>query len=869
MRVVKPSRLSVLTRPYRWQGMDLLGTAVMAMATLDDRCALLSEQELWRVGSEEAGGLLDLGVPKADAEFLVSGMAYTAHQVDKTACAVQVRVGGLEKSLLVFGDRYWVDGRATAPAPFDAMRVAWDRAYGGPGHPANPLGRGMQPGRIQGVDALPLPNVEDPRVRVSRPGQDVPPAGFDAIAPDNPARFARMGTQYGQQWLQQDFPGFAADMDSHYFNAAPPDQWWRGRAAVPAEADYEIRNMHPDRPVQRGRLPAWRVRCFARLADGGGALREIPMRLTTAWFFPHRERLLLIWHGALEIAESDAADVLQVMPAIEGAGMARAMAHYRDVLARRTDPRDGALHALRDADLADPALYDGAPDTPLPDIAARPLARNMYAGAERRRTAYRQTLAAEGLDPDAFLPPPIAPQARVKIDDLPALLQQAEQARKKGEDLLARARDAMLRDPDLRRFGESAGVDVDAIARADAGGTAAARFDPTSLKRQLRQLDTSLSAPAWASAAGPRRDAQVDSLYRHTAHFGAAPDAMPPHRARRTRQRVAAIHRRGGDFTGIHLAGADLSGMDLRGSCFRGASLEGAKLDGSCLDDCDFTEAVLARATMSRGSLARARLGQANIAAARFEGVSLAAAEVDEAMLDGARFASCSFAAARLARTRLGESRFVDCDFGGALLEEAVPLKASFESCRFGQAVLRRCAFMECTLSGSAFTGAGLTRCAFVHTAFGQGIDFTGARLEMCSVSTGTALCGARLDGAELRQCGLRGVRLEDASLARARLFASDLSECLFTRARMDGMDAGESLFVRADFTGASLRGANLMQALLGRADFTHADLREANLFRADLGEAILDGTASLRGAYTQGAKLWPRRRAGAAGPAA
>src|SRR3546814_20053315 len=66
--------------------------------------------------------LLDLGVPKPCAEFLVSGQAYTAHQPDRTACVARVRVGSLQKSLVVLGDRYWLDGRAPAPQPYESLR---------------------------------------------------------------------------------------------------------------------------------------------------------------------------------------------------------------------------------------------------------------------------------------------------------------------------------------------------------------------------------------------------------------------------------------------------------------------------------------------------------------------------------------------------------------------------------------------------------------------------------------------------------------------------------------------------------------------------------------------------------------------------
>ena len=38
-----------------------------------------------------------------------------------------------ELALHVFGDRFWGDGRASAPQPFDTLRRDWQHAFGGPG----------------------------------------------------------------------------------------------------------------------------------------------------------------------------------------------------------------------------------------------------------------------------------------------------------------------------------------------------------------------------------------------------------------------------------------------------------------------------------------------------------------------------------------------------------------------------------------------------------------------------------------------------------------------------------------------------------------------------------------------------------------
>jgi hypothetical protein len=139
VKTVKPLRLSVITRPFLRTGHQRLGVTAWAwsMATWTKGPVLLPEPEFWKTVSNELGptGVLDLGMPKVSAEFLATGHAYTHHQKEKTACAVALNVGALSRQLVVFGDRFWLDGRATAPQPFESMRLDWTRAFGGPPSP--------------------------------------------------------------------------------------------------------------------------------------------------------------------------------------------------------------------------------------------------------------------------------------------------------------------------------------------------------------------------------------------------------------------------------------------------------------------------------------------------------------------------------------------------------------------------------------------------------------------------------------------------------------------------------------------------------------------------------------------------------------
>src|SRR3546814_4314575 len=122
MKIVKPWRLGVMSRPYVMRGRARLGVSVLALASLDGAALLQPEADLWSLVGEMLGddGVLDLGVPKPCAEFLVIGSVYTAHQPQRRACVARVRVGSLLQSPMVMGERYWLDLRDIDPSPKDA-----------------------------------------------------------------------------------------------------------------------------------------------------------------------------------------------------------------------------------------------------------------------------------------------------------------------------------------------------------------------------------------------------------------------------------------------------------------------------------------------------------------------------------------------------------------------------------------------------------------------------------------------------------------------------------------------------------------------------------------------------------------------------
>jgi len=346
MKVCKPLRLGLLTRPFEFRAQCHLGVAIIAFASLDDG-ALLPEVDFWKLSAERLGegAVFDLGYPKSFAEFLVSGRAFSVG-APTAALRVRASLGPVEKTVLVVGDRRWERGAMTAPTPFSEMPLDWSRAFGGDGFALNPLGRGAAPGP-DGIHLL--PNLELPEAPV-RDLRDRPrPTGFGPIDFAWPQRASKAGT-YDEAWIRDDMPGLARDIDWSIFNAAQDDQ--RLPDFPRGDETFALEGLHPTRPVIRGSLPGLLARCFLQQRRNGELVTvEPPCRLDTVWFFPEDLRVAMVYRTSLPIAEDDGRDIEVLMAALERYDDPRPTEHYLDALARRLDKERGYLHALRDDEL--------------------------------------------------------------------------------------------------------------------------------------------------------------------------------------------------------------------------------------------------------------------------------------------------------------------------------------------------------------------------------------------------------------------------------------------------------------------------------------------------------------------------------------
>jgi len=913
MKTIKPFRLTSLHRPYSWRKRNFLSVAIFALADLRDpqHPKLLSDIEVWREVMPEldCDGVIDHVLPKTVPEFLIGGHAYTHHQEDKTKVMVRAQVGELEKTLLVFGDRYQIGDRPTEPAPFESMPLAWSRAFGGPGYAENPVGTGIAPQDVGEQKRVRYPNIEHGVNRYQYGQRNGKPYGYGPINMLYPRRFGLMGT-YSERWKKEEFPGFFPDMNPLIFNAAEPDQRWPERSELPLGAPFRLWNLHPTLPCWEGELPQWRARTFIRrkpVDDTAGAFAEIDMRPTTAWFVPHQERILLIYHGNIEVEEDDASDVLSLMSALEGPGVERSAAHYQEIMRLREDPETGGTHVLCDDELITASLL-GAINVDTDAVYQTPTWIKSQLHKHRLLAQHRQTALEYGKDPDEFPLELHGPERRYGPGDLPELARdmekQQEETRKlkaeleqKGEELKAyfQQHGMPMPDTDIRPSGpptqlldilehpEQLGqlvrpgtteVDLTLLGKL-MGDTEPLEVDQNAkhvpeYQEFLKQNPDMMSeSTRWAQE--PARQRQFRSMkpllhksYLYSAHWQDAALKLDTEQNRIIRELVLEKYQRNASLRELNLTGCSLPDMKLHDADFSLSFLENSDLSDGEFQDCDFSECVLARADLSNTKFVRCRFNKANLSLAKLYNVCFEACEFHESVIEDVTFEQCAIQGGRFEslmpnKFRMRDCRLADCHFRMSIFNEADLSecrldgvrfeKVSFQNSRFGSTVFENASldggsFFITTLSQVFFHDCQVSNTAFIHQT----------RLDECS-----------FEASRLAQCNFRETPMPATNFEQARIEMCDFSLADLSHAKLRGCRATHSTFTRTLLAHADLSNANLMSSDFKAAELRHADLNRANLFRANFALGKLDGSTALAGAYTKEVNLYPLRHPKAA----
>lgn len=865
MKTFKPLALNVLTRPMEFGRRFFLSVAAVSFCPMGDRPALLGEVAMWKFLAKALPPEtpLDMVLPKTAAEFLVSGSAFAPGGRPVQTITTSVRLGTLTKRVAAVGDRHIEDGVPTQPMPFTEMPMGWDRSYGGTKYPQNPLGRGIDEVPIQGVGfRVALPNVVLPQ------GADRPrtpePVNYGPHDLGWPQRQRLAGT-HDQKWLEEDFPGFARDTDWRVFMAASPDQ--RFAAFLRGDEDYAIANMHPSEPEITGRLPGIQPRILIQ-RRGGSGLEDIPLSLTTVWFFPAHKRLVMIHHGRTRVMEEDARDVTRLVLGADMLGAPRPTAAFQAVVEQRLDPEFGSLEALRDSALVPAELIVPDPDMEAERVMNEEqglLAKRAHQRALKQNAATRERLVALDLDPEVYAPPPPqAPEPVPSLENLPAVI---ERVRKEAAERQVAGDEIRTRmEAQSREVAVQAGMTpVDPKQRPSGPPRFSAAATVAQMQANAAQIEASggdagVLRGMLGDPAAMQRLTDFEAAQRQGYIDGA--DQQDPAR-RLDAGANAAVRARLMDgrrnAARADLCGADLSGLDLSGFDLTDAWLDGADLAGANLSSARLERAVLAHARLEGAVLVGAELDGANLGRAKLGGADLTNARLRGAVLRGADMRSARFLRADLSGAMLGDTSFAGADLSESICAGLMLLDADLAGVRAAGARFEKAIFINADLRNADFTGAILTQATFFSIK-AEGIVFAGAEMSKAVFVENCTLQGARFTGARCAGANLRGSNLAGAVFDRALLDDADLSDSNLQGATFDLARARNARFTAADLRAARITRADLMGAVLSRADIRGTDLSDSSLHEADLARIHGDNATRYERIQRSRARIHPRR---------
>ena len=256
---------------------------------------------------------VDFAPRKPACDVLLTGTARAPGGRPVTRMRAGIKVGTMEKTFDVVGNRVWQAGLATIsasdPQPFTEMPVSYDVAFGGADrnsedekdHDAylpNPVGRGWHKHlKSAWVDGKSLPNIEEPGKSISFPSDKYNPMALGPLGRGWPQRARYAGT-YDQQWLDDVFPFLPKDFDERYYQAAPLDQ----QLPIPKAPMEVVLTGFTIDGVRQFTLPYFEapVNVFPKR----GEREDYIASLDTIAFEPDKERFTMSWRVARPLKKS-------------------------------------------------------------------------------------------------------------------------------------------------------------------------------------------------------------------------------------------------------------------------------------------------------------------------------------------------------------------------------------------------------------------------------------------------------------------------------------------------------------------------------------------------------------------------------------
>jgi len=273
---------------------------------------------------------------KVATDVVFNGKAYAPGQREVDQLIVQLKVGDVDKKIVVTGNRSCLfrqilDPVFSAPEPFLTMDIRFENAYGGTDvqsvegqefmYPRNPIGKGfVVKKKRESIDGLQLPNLEDPEDMLVPGGLVVdkmknweqfpipqsfgwygkswfPRATFAGVMPADTLLYDEIREAYTGYVPKEHIESFKKlkmnIMDFRFFNGASPGL---SMPFLTGEEKISLRHLDPNYPEFIFQLPGEKPQMGI---DFGFGKKDFDAVLHTVMIEKEKNVVCLTWRGSL------------------------------------------------------------------------------------------------------------------------------------------------------------------------------------------------------------------------------------------------------------------------------------------------------------------------------------------------------------------------------------------------------------------------------------------------------------------------------------------------------------------------------------------------------------------------------------------
>lgn len=260
---------------------------------------------------------------KPNTDIAMDASVYAPDQQPATAVNATVKVGPVEKTITVFGERRWNHAGVlsrnyvmTRAKPFTVHPLRYSDAFGGMDQGTgeycnrNLSGKGFySPKTKEKIVGVSLPCIEDPQHLIQSLKDHPKPVGFGFYSRAWQPRAAQAGT-YDQEWRDNRSPLPPKDFKPGFYNGAHPELQANGY--LKGDETVELTNL-TKQGMERFKLPGFGIDCRVTKNQTPEPKQIAPaMNLDTVFLIPDQKRYTLVWRGVIPIDDPADAQSAQV-----------------------------------------------------------------------------------------------------------------------------------------------------------------------------------------------------------------------------------------------------------------------------------------------------------------------------------------------------------------------------------------------------------------------------------------------------------------------------------------------------------------------------------------------------------------------------